>query len=169
MPPELRRPPPVDISRWIESMDQRLVPSSVPTRRPVLLGPIRERLARMGRSLARPLAHGTASLVAAVVVISTVGIPAELPTEPTTIPPSQEAMDPRPQPTSAALPRGASADASPALDSLLVSEDVKALRPVDDIQRADAVLTDTPQSSALADTTPDGGGRARTALRPTVR
>lgn len=149
-------------------MDRLFKNSSVPEHRLTRLHSVGERLARVARSLARPLAHGTAGLAAAAVVVSAVGLPADLPPGSAGPSPAQELADP--QPEAVAIPARSEEiiDSGPVLASLLITEDAKALRPVDDIEAAHPVLTDTPQSSALADTTPDGGGRAHPALRPTV-
>lgn len=168
MPPDMRRPPSVDLTCWVDEVDRRLSRQVRPRRRARLTWPDTvDRLVRLARTLARPVAHGSMTLVAAVVVV--VGV-APLAEERGTVVGrtmvgETVAVDAPGISAAAPLPR----PAIPPLHRLLPPEDRAAAVVVLDIQKAREELTGTPHGEDRAVPTPDGGGSARAALRPTVR
>lgn len=167
MPPEMRRPPPVDVSTWVEELDRHLSDHVAPRRRARMSRPdIAGRWMRTVRSLTRPIAHGCIAIVAALVIGTAM------------IPPMPES------PSSAALGTAQVIDASaraqsgvapaprtlpPRLEGLLPPDDAQAVTASLDIQTAREELTGTSHGKARAATTPKGGGLAAATLRPTVR
>ncbi len=167
MPPEMRTPPPVDLSSWVDRVDRRLGREVTPRGR--LRGSlpgVSDKIMRVVRSLARPVAHGSVSVVAAIVVVATVAPPlAEDVTPAVSEIAGQEAEIIELEPATVSFPR----PARPPLHRLLVPEDAAAAVEAHDIQTAREELTGTPHGDDRAVPTPDGGGPARAALRPTVR
>lgn len=167
MPPEMRRPPPVDVSTWVEELDRHLSGHVAPGRRARMSRPrITGRWLRTARSLTRPIAHGCATIVAAL-VIGTALIPplSESPSLGTAE--VGQVIDTSVQPQSGAPP--ARHTLPPPLEGLLPPDDARAVTLSLDIQSSREELTDTSHGKARAATTPEGGGLAAATLRPTVR
>ena len=167
MPPEMRRPPPVDVGTWVEELDRHLSGHVAPRRRVRMNRPgITDRWLRTARSLTRPIAHGCVTIVAAL-VIGTALIP-PVPESPSagTLEASQ-AVEASGDVTSGVVP--ARRTLPPPLDGLLPPDDARAVKASLDIQSAREELTGTSHGNARAATTPEGGGLAAATLRPTVR
>jgi len=167
MPPEMRRPPPIDVSTWVEELDRRLSEHVTPRRRGRLSRPdISGDWLRMARSLARPITHGCVTIVAAL-VIGTALIAPMSESPPTGTLGAAQVIDvsaqaqPRMAPAPRALP--------PRLEGLLTPDDAQAVTAFLDIQSAREELTGTSHGKDRAATTPEGGGLAAASLRPTVR
>lgn len=167
MPPEMRRPPPVDVRSWVEDLDRHLSGHVTPRRQARLSRPdIADRWMRIARSLARPIAHGCVTVVAAL-VIGTALIPPKSESPPTATLEAAPVIDTSTQ----ALPSVAPAPRTlpSRLEGLLSPDDARAVTASLDIQSAREELTGTSHGKARAATTPKGGGLAAATLRPTVR
>lgn len=167
MPPEMRRPSPVDVSTWVDELDRHLSGRVTPRRRARLSRPdIADRWMRIARSLARPIAHGCITIVVAL-VIGTAMIPpmAEIP--PTATLEAAQVTDVSAQAQPSVTP--ARRTLPPRLEGLLPPDDAYTVTTSPDIQSAREELTGTSHGNARAATTPKGGGLAAVTLRPTVR
>jgi hypothetical protein len=158
---DLRRPGLPHIPRYVDALDRHLR-DRAPARRRTGAPQVLTRAARLGRSMARPAMHTAAALLAAVVVASAVsvprpaGSPGSVPTvvEQPAIDPVAAPVETSPQPSGRHIP--------------LLPSDAASMQARPDIQAVDGALTDTPHTSARAVPTPEGGGSATAALRPTV-
>lgn len=165
---DMHRPPQPDLSAWIDEMDGHLASRVRPATGSIVRPPqVLDAAIRLGRSLARPIAHGGAALVAVIVVFTAMSVPRPAPT---TEPAVAEAAI-----AEAVISEIPISDtAEPVLPSrapdvsLLSTEDARALV-ASDIRSDDAGLTGAPRSTAPAVPTPDGGGSATASLRPRVR
>lgn len=168
MPIDMRRPQAPDVTQWIDTTDERLAGHvRSRRRRPRSRPPAIDRLARIVRSLARPAAHGAAAVAATIVVAIAVQVPATdpPPAGSSTVPDTVAPVEPSSTPVS-----GPAISPTRAPDiTLLPRDDAAALRRRSDIETPQAGLTGVPHGSAPAVPTPDGGGSATAALRPTVR
>lgn len=174
MPIEMRRPDAPDTSDWVDALDGRLAaevrarPRHAPSTRPIP-GPV----GRVGRSVARIATHGAAAVAAAVVVLTAVGVPSA--DGPPLAPPTTAVVEDVAVVAAADPPdllpldvRVGEPVGAPDID-LLPSDDAAAIELAYDIETADPGLTGVPHSSVRAVPTPEGGGSATVALRPTVR
>lgn len=167
MPPEMRRPPPVDVSTWVEELDRHLSEHVTPRRRARMSRPdIADRWMRTARSLSRPIVHGCITIVAAL-LIGTALIPPMSESPPSGTLEAVQVVDAPARAQSGVTP--ARHSLPPPLEGLLPPDDARAVTASLDIQSAREELTGTSHGKARAATTPDGGGMAAATLRPTVR
>lgn len=168
MPSELYRPPPPDLAEWEGTMEKVLIESVRP--RPVRpRRRIMEILSRWGRTLARRIGHGLATVTAAALAVAVALPPLAMVEPPTGSEPAILAAEVAPEADIGAVSGNTFLGAKPKspLHDLLAADDSNRLPA--DIELAQPGLTSEPQSDARAVPTPDGGGSATVALRPTVR
>lgn len=169
MPPEMRRPGHLHLPEWMAALDDHLagqVVTSAPLRRRRFSG---AGLLRVARSVTRPVGHAAAALAAAMVVVTTAGIPTPSSPGDTTEPaavvsPVASITEPAVVP----VMNQTQVERSSLL-ALLPPEDARAFVSRRDIQNDLGELTEAPPSEARAVPTPEGGGSAEATLRPTVR